>query len=29
VTPDRRPQTLTVDEWACLSRSLAPSLAGS
>lgn len=26
VTPDRRPQTLTVDEWACLSRSLAPSL---
>lgn len=29
VTPDRRPQTLTVDEWACLSRSLASALDGS
>lgn len=26
VTPDRRPQTLTIDEWACLTRILAPSL---
>jgi 16S rRNA (adenine1518-N6/adenine1519-N6)-dimethyltransferase len=26
VTPDRRPQTLTIDEWACLTRFLAPSL---
>lgn len=26
VTPDRRPQTLTVDEWACLSMSLSVAL---
>jgi 16S rRNA (adenine1518-N6/adenine1519-N6)-dimethyltransferase len=26
VTPDRRPQTLSVDEWACLSGILAPAL---
>jgi 16S rRNA (adenine1518-N6/adenine1519-N6)-dimethyltransferase len=26
VAPDRRPQTLTIDEWACLSRALAPRL---
>ena len=26
VTPDRRPQTLSIDEWACLTRILAPSL---
>jgi 16S rRNA (adenine1518-N6/adenine1519-N6)-dimethyltransferase len=26
VTPDRRPQTLTIDEWACLSRSLSTAL---
>jgi 16S rRNA (adenine1518-N6/adenine1519-N6)-dimethyltransferase len=26
VAPDRRPQTLTVDEWACLHRTLAPRL---
>ena len=26
VTPDRRPQTLTVDEWACLSTSLSVAL---
>ena len=26
VTPDRRPQTLTLDEWACLSTALGPSL---
>ncbi len=26
VDPDRRPQTLTVDEWACLTRELAPLL---
>ena len=26
VTPDRRPQTLDVDEWACLAARLAPSL---
>ncbi len=26
VTPDRRPQTLSVDEWACLTRELAPRL---
>ena len=26
VTADRRPQTLTVDEWACLARTLAPLL---
>jgi 16S rRNA (adenine1518-N6/adenine1519-N6)-dimethyltransferase len=26
VTPDRRPQTLTVDEWACLAARLAPRL---
>ena len=26
VTPDRRPQTLTVEEWACLTRALAPAL---
>jgi 16S rRNA (adenine1518-N6/adenine1519-N6)-dimethyltransferase len=25
VAPDRRPQTLDVDEWACLSVQLAPS----
>ena len=24
VTPDRRPQTLSVDEWACLTRELGP-----
>jgi len=27
VDPERRPQTLTVDEWACLTRHLGPSLA--
>ena len=27
VTPDRRPQTLSVDEWACLTRAIAPHLA--
>ena len=26
VAPDRRPQTLSIDEWACLTRILAPSL---
>jgi 16S rRNA (adenine1518-N6/adenine1519-N6)-dimethyltransferase len=26
VSPDRRPQTLSVDEWACLSARLGPSL---
>jgi len=26
VTPDRRPQTLTVAEWACLSDALGPGL---
>jgi 16S rRNA (adenine1518-N6/adenine1519-N6)-dimethyltransferase len=26
VTPDRRPQTLSVDEWACLAGQLGPSL---
>jgi 16S rRNA (adenine1518-N6/adenine1519-N6)-dimethyltransferase len=26
VTPDRRPQTLTVDEWACLTAALGPGL---
>ena len=26
VTPDRRPQTLSVDEWACLTRAIAPHL---
>ena len=26
VTPDRRPQTLTVDEWACLASALGPQL---
>jgi 16S rRNA (adenine1518-N6/adenine1519-N6)-dimethyltransferase len=26
VTPDRRPQTLTVDEWACLAVELGPAL---
>ena len=26
VTPDRRPQTLTIDEWACLARDLGPRL---
>ena len=26
VTPDRRPQTLTIDEWACLTGRLAPPL---
>ena len=26
VTPDRRPQTLSVDEWACLARRLGPAL---
>ena len=26
VTPDRRPQTLTLDEWACLATALGPSL---
>jgi hypothetical protein len=24
VTPDRRPQTLSVDEWACLTDALGP-----
>jgi 16S rRNA (adenine1518-N6/adenine1519-N6)-dimethyltransferase len=26
VTPDRRPQTLTVEEWACLATTLSPGL---
>jgi 16S rRNA (adenine1518-N6/adenine1519-N6)-dimethyltransferase len=26
VEPDRRPQTLTVDEWACLAAALGPGL---
>ena len=26
VTPDRRPQTLSVDEWACLTAAIAPHL---
>lgn len=26
VDPERRPQTLTLDEWACLTAALAPSL---
>jgi 16S rRNA (adenine1518-N6/adenine1519-N6)-dimethyltransferase len=26
VAPDRRPQTLTVEEWACLTRALASGL---
>ncbi len=26
VMPDRRPQTLTLDEWACLAAALGPSL---
>ena len=26
VTPDRRPQTLTVPEWACLADALGPAL---
>jgi 16S rRNA (adenine1518-N6/adenine1519-N6)-dimethyltransferase len=26
VTPDRRPQTLSVPEWACLTRALRPAL---
>jgi hypothetical protein len=26
VTPDRRPQTLTVEEWACLAIALSPAL---
>jgi 16S rRNA (adenine1518-N6/adenine1519-N6)-dimethyltransferase len=26
VDPDRRPQTLTIDEWACLSAALGPAL---
>lgn len=26
VTPDRRPQTLSVDEWACLTGQLGPQL---
>jgi 16S rRNA (adenine1518-N6/adenine1519-N6)-dimethyltransferase len=26
VTPDRRPQTLTVPEWACLANALGPAL---
>ena len=26
VTPDRRPQTLTLDEWACLATALGPCL---
>jgi 16S rRNA (adenine1518-N6/adenine1519-N6)-dimethyltransferase len=26
VTPDRRPQTLTVEEWACLATVLSPAL---
>jgi 16S rRNA (adenine1518-N6/adenine1519-N6)-dimethyltransferase len=26
VAPDRRPQTLSIDEWGCLTRILAPSL---
>jgi 16S rRNA (adenine1518-N6/adenine1519-N6)-dimethyltransferase len=29
IRPDRRPQTLSVDEWVCLFRALAPSLAVS
>ena len=29
VDPDRRPQTLAVDEWACLTAALAPALAPS
>jgi 16S rRNA (adenine1518-N6/adenine1519-N6)-dimethyltransferase len=27
IAPDRRPQTLTVDEWVCLFRQLGPPLA--
>ena len=27
VTPDRRPQTVSVDEWACLTAAIAPHLA--
>ena len=27
VTPDRRPQTLTLPEWACLTTALGPHLA--
>jgi hypothetical protein len=26
VTPDRRPQTLTVEEWACMASALSPGL---
>jgi 16S rRNA (adenine1518-N6/adenine1519-N6)-dimethyltransferase len=26
IDPQRRPQTLSVDEWACLARHLAPVL---
>ena len=26
VDPDRRPQTLTIDEWACLTAALGPAL---
>ena len=26
VDPDRRPQTLTVSEWACLADALRPAL---
>ena len=29
VTPDRRPQTLSVDEWVCLHGALAGRLADS
>ncbi len=27
ITPDRRPQTLSVDEWACLTAAISPHLA--
>ncbi|HEX2221360.1 MAG TPA: 16S rRNA (adenine(1518)-N(6)/adenine(1519)-N(6))-dimethyltransferase RsmA [Candidatus Limnocylindria bacterium] len=27
IDPERRPQTLSLDEWACLARALAPRLA--
>jgi 16S rRNA (adenine1518-N6/adenine1519-N6)-dimethyltransferase len=29
VTPDRRPQTLSLPEWACLTTALGPQLAGA
>jgi 16S rRNA (adenine1518-N6/adenine1519-N6)-dimethyltransferase len=29
ITPDRRPQTLSIPEWACLTDALAPTLAPS